>query len=137
MTITYSIQVRLTKCHRTDAIIAYETVQHNCAVASETRRFEEYISVYQHAERIVQWSLNGLNVTQSTIFSLGTTMIVVLSAYKISLGQQTVSEFVTLITYFAQISAPLNFFGTFYTAIQNSLIEAERMLDLVGSKLPL
>ncbi|KIM93402.1 hypothetical protein OIDMADRAFT_35892 [Oidiodendron maius Zn] len=100
---------------KTDAIIAYETVQHNCAVASETRRFEEYISVYQHAERIVQWSLNGLNVTQSTIFSL---------------GQQTVSEFVTLITYFAQISAPLNFFGTFYTAIQNSLIEAERMLDL-------
>lgn len=112
-------------------------MQHNCAVASETRRFEEYISVYQHAERIVQWSLNGLNVTQSTIFSLGTTMIVVLSAYKISLGQQTVGEFVTLITYFAQISAPLNFFGTFYTAIQNSLIEAERMLDLVGSRLPL
>ncbi len=63
-------------------------------------------------------------------------MIVVLSAYKISLGQQTVSEFVTLITYFAQISAPLNFFGTFYTMIQNSLIEAERMLDLVGSRLP-
>ncbi|KAG0650802.1 abc transporter aclQ [Hyphodiscus hymeniophilus] len=115
---------------KTDAIIAFETVQHNCAVASETKRFEEYITVYQHAERLVQWSLNGLNVTQSTIFSLGTAMIVVLSAYKISLGQQTVSEFVTLITYFAQISAPLNFFGTFYTMIQNSLIEAERMLDL-------
>jgi ABC-type transport system involved in Fe-S cluster assembly fused permease/ATPase subunit len=111
-------------------------VQHNCAVASETKRYEEYITVYQHAERLVQWSLNGLNVTQSTIFSLGTAMIVILSAYKISIGQQTVSEFVTLITYFAQIAAPLNFFGTFYTMIQNSLIEAERMLDLVGSQLP-
>ena len=122
----------LTKRRRTDAIIAYETVQHNCAVASETKRFEGYITIYQRAERIVQWSLNGLNVTQSTIFSLGTAMIVILSAYKISLGQQTVSEFVTLITYFAQISAPLNFFGTFYTMIQNSLIEAERMLDLVS-----
>lgn len=121
--------------HRTDAIIAYETVQHNCAVASETKRFKEYITVYQHAERLVQWSLNGLNVTQSTIFSLGVAMIVVLSAYKISLGQQQVSEFVTLITYFAQISAPLNFFGTFYTMIQNNLIEAERMLDLVSSRL--
>ncbi|TVY82207.1 ABC transporter aclQ [Lachnellula suecica] len=115
---------------KTDAIIAFETVQHNCAVDTETKRFEEYITVYQRAERLVQWSLNGLNVTQSTIFSLGTAMIVILSAYKISMGQQTVSEFVTLITYFAQIAAPLNFFGTFYTMIQNSLIEAERMLDL-------
>lgn len=117
---------------KTDAIMAYETVQHNCAVVPETARFKGHVIIYQQAERLVQWSLNGLNLTQSSIFSLGTFLLVAVSAYKISIGTQTVSEFVSLIVYFTQLQAPLNFFGTYYTMLQNNLIEAERMLDLVS-----
>ncbi|KAK3312305.1 P-loop containing nucleoside triphosphate hydrolase protein [Apodospora peruviana] len=115
---------------KTDAIMAYETVQHNCAVGPETARFRGQVVNYQMAERLVQWSLNGLNLTQSSIFSIGTALLVAVSAYKISIGQQTVSEFVSLIVYFTQLQGPLNFFGTYYTMLQNNLIEAERMLDL-------
>ncbi|KAJ1334931.1 ATP-binding cassette subfamily B vacuolar membrane transporter HMT1/ACLQ [Microdochium nivale] len=115
---------------KTDAIMAYETVQYNCAVAAETGKFRDQVTIYQKAERLVLLSLNMLNVTQSSIFTLGTAMIVCVSAYKISIGQQTVAEFVTLITFFAQLQAPLGFFGTYYTMLQNNLIEAERMLDL-------
>ncbi|KAK3998119.1 P-loop containing nucleoside triphosphate hydrolase protein [Cladorrhinum sp. PSN332] len=115
---------------KTDAIMAYETVQHNCAVVPETDRFRGHVLVYQKAEKLVMWSLNGLNLTQSSIFSIGTALLVAVSAYKISIGQQTVSEFVSLIVYFTQLQGPLNFFGTYYTMLQNSLIEAERMLDL-------
>lgn len=116
---------------KTDAIMAFETVQHNCAVEPETERFRGHVVIYQKAERLVMWSLNGLNLTQSSIFSLGTALLVAVSAYKISIGTQTVSEFVSLIVYFTQLQAPLNFFGTYYTMLQNNLIEAERMLDLV------
>lgn len=115
---------------KTDAIMAYETVQHNCAVGPETDRFNAHVKIYQKAERLVLWSLNALNLTQSSIFSLGTALLVAVSAYKISIGQQGVGEFVTLILYFTQLQAPLNFFGTYYTMLQNNLIEAERMLDL-------
>ncbi|KAH6622681.1 P-loop containing nucleoside triphosphate hydrolase protein [Chaetomium tenue] len=115
---------------KTDAIMAYETVQHNCAVGPETERFRGQVLIYQKAERLVQLSLNGLNLTQSSIFSVGTALLVAVSAYKISKGQQTVAEFVSLIVYFSQLQAPLNFFGTYYTMLQNNLIEAERMLDL-------
>jgi ABC-type transport system involved in Fe-S cluster assembly fused permease/ATPase subunit len=115
---------------KTDAIMAYETVQHNCAVAPETERFRGQVFSYQKAERLVLWSLNGLNLTQSSIFSVGTALLVAVSAYKISKGQQTVPEFVSLIVYFSQLQGPLNFFGTYYTMLQNNLIEAERMLDL-------
>lgn len=118
---------------KTDAIMAYETVQHNNAVVPETQRFKEHVVVYQRAERLVQWSLNGLNLTQSSIFSLGTALLVAVSAYKISIGEQTVGEFVSLINYFVQLQGPLNFFGTYYTMLQNNLIEAERMLDLVSA----
>ncbi|KAI3398535.1 hypothetical protein diail_9059 [Diaporthe ilicicola] len=115
---------------KTDAIMAFETVQHNCAVVQETVRFRTHVMIYQKAERLVLWSLNGLNLTQSSIFSLGTALLVAVSAYKISIGEQSVSEFVTLILYFTQLQGPLNFFGTYYTMLQNNLIEAERMLDL-------
>lgn len=117
---------------KTDAIMAFETVQHNCAVVQETGRFRTHVIIYQKAERLVQWSLNALNLTQSSIFSLGTALLVGVSAYKISIGEQKVSEFVTLILYFTQLQGPLNFFGTYYTMLQNNLIEAERMLDLVS-----
>jgi ABC-type multidrug transport system fused ATPase/permease subunit len=117
---------------KTDAIIAYETVQHNCAVPRETKRFKDHVVFYQVAERLVQWSLNGLNLTQSSIFTLGTALLVAVSAYKINIGEQTVGEFVSLINYFVQLQGPLNFFGTYYTMLQNNLIEAERMLDLVS-----
>jgi ABC-type transport system involved in Fe-S cluster assembly fused permease/ATPase subunit len=117
---------------KTDAIMAFETVQHNCAVVQETGRFRSHVLIYQKAERLVQWSLNALNLTQNSIFSIGTALLVGVSAYKISIGEQKVSEFVTLILYFAQLQGPLNFFGTYYTMLQNNLIEAERMLDLVS-----
>lgn len=106
------IHAQLTRTHRTDAIMAYETVQYNCAVAAETGKFRDQVTIYQKAERLVLLSLNMLNVTQSSIFTLGTAMIVCVSAYKISIGQQSVAEFVTLITFFAQLQAPLGFFGT-------------------------
>lgn len=119
---------------KTDAIMAFETVQHNCAVVQETSRFRSHVVIYQKAERLVLWSLNALNLTQSSIFSLGTALLVGVSAYKISIGEQKVSEFVTLILYFTQLQGPLNFFGTYYTMLQNNLIEAERMLDLVSDR---
>ncbi|RGP74635.1 ATP-binding subfamily b [Fusarium sporotrichioides] len=125
-----AVKTREMEAVKTDAIVAYETVQHNCAVVRETARFREHVTVFQRAERLVQWSLAVLNLTQSSIFTLGTALLVAVSAYKISIGEQTVGEFVSLINYFVQLQGPLNFFGTYYTMLQNNLIEAERLLDL-------
>ncbi|RGP81237.1 ATP-binding subfamily b [Fusarium longipes] len=125
-----AVKTREMEAVKTDAIVAYETVQHNCAVTRETARFREHVTIFQRAERLVQWSLAALNLTQSSIFTLGTALLVSVSAYKISIGEQTVGEFVSLINYFVQLQGPLNFFGTYYTMLQNNLIEAERLLDL-------
>ncbi|EGY22641.1 heavy metal tolerance protein [Verticillium dahliae VdLs.17] len=125
-----TIKTREMEAVKTDAILAYETVQHNCAVSRETQRFREHVAIFQRAERLVQWSLNGLNLTQSSIFTLGTALLVGVSAYKICIGEQSVGDFVSLINYFVQLQGPLNFFGTYYNMLQNNLIEAERLLDL-------
>jgi ATP-binding cassette, subfamily B, vacuolar membrane transporter HMT1/ACLQ len=123
----------LTRLTRTEAIMAYETVHHNSAVLSEVFKFRSLVRSFQRAESSVLLSLNLLNVIQNFIFILGLILVCVLSAYQISVGDHSVSDFVTLTTYFAQLHAPLAFFGSFYNQVQNNLVDAERMLDLVSS----
>jgi ATP-binding cassette, subfamily B, vacuolar membrane transporter HMT1/ACLQ len=118
---------------RTDAIMAYETVHYNNAVPFETSKFRSLVVAFQKAEFSVLFSLNVLNAMQNSIFIVGTILITVLSAYQISQGYHKISDFVTLLTYFAQLQAPLAFFGSFYNQAQNSLVDAERMLELVSS----
>lgn len=117
---------------RTDAIMAYETVHYNGALTLETSRFHHLVTQFQTSEFSVLFSLNGLNAVQNGIFILGVILVCLLSAYQISIGIQSASDFVTLITYFAQLQAPLAFFGSFYNQVQNNLVDAERMLELVS-----
>ena len=111
--------------------MAYETVHHNCAVPNEVSRYDGLVSSFQRAELAVLLSLNSLNALQNLIFMFGVVLVTVLSAYQISIEKHRVSDFVTLITYFAQLHAPLAFFGSFYNQAQNNLVDAEPMLDLV------
>ena len=39
---------------------------------------------------------------------------------------------VSILAYFSQLQGPLAFFGSFYTMVQNNMIDAERMLELVS-----
>ncbi|OAL70263.1 ABC heavy metal transporter [Trichophyton violaceum] len=119
---------------KTDALMSYETVHHNSAVPNELSRFNGLIKSFQGAEYFVFFSLNMLNATQNLLFTAGVAIVCLLCAYQISADMQKVSMFVTLITYLAQLQAPLNFFGSFYTQVQNNLIDAERMLALFKEK---
>lgn len=90
------------------------------------------MNIFQKAEFKVSFSLSLLNAVQNAVFTLGTLLVCYLNAYQISVDMQDVAKFVTLLTYLAQLQAPLNFFGTFYTMVQNNLVDAERMLELVS-----
>jgi ABC-type transport system involved in Fe-S cluster assembly fused permease/ATPase subunit len=116
---------------RTDALLPYETVHHSGAVAMEVSRYQLLISAFQKAEYYVFFSLNLLNAIQNGVFTLGTLLACYLNAYQISADLQQIAMFVTLLTYLAQLQAPLNFFGSFYTQVQNNLVDAERILELV------
>lgn len=98
----------------------------------EVSRYKRLIAHFQAAEFNVLFSLNMLNAVQNGVFTLGTLLVCYLDAYQISVDIQKVAMFVTLLTYLAQLQAPLNFFGSFYTQVQNNLVDAERMLELVG-----
>lgn len=71
-----------------------------------------------------------MNITQGFIFIIGLLAACLLSAYRVSQSRATVGNFVTLLTYMAQLQAPLNFLGMYYRSIQSTLVDAERMLEL-------
>lgn len=113
--------------------MSYEIVHHNGAVAAEMSRFGRLVSIFQRAEYKVFLSLNLLNAIQNGVFTVGLLILCYFDAFQISRHQAKVAKFVTLLTYLAQLQAPLSFFGSFYTQVQNNLVDAERMLDLVSS----
>ena len=111
--------------------MSYEIVHYNDAAIGEQSRFTDYVKAFQRSEYSVLVSLNLLNATQNLIFTFGVLLVTLLSAYYVSIDAQKIAVFVTLLTYLTQLQAPLGFFGSFYTQIQNNLIDAERMLSLV------
>ena len=115
---------------RNDSLISYQTVKYFNAEEYEFARYRNIVNRYQAAEYTVLVSLNLMNVTQNICFTLGLMGTCFLAAFQISIGQRGVGQFVTLLTYMAQLQAPLNFFGTFYRMIQSSMINSERMLEL-------
>ncbi|KAF2276637.1 uncharacterized protein EI97DRAFT_432879 [Westerdykella ornata] len=117
-----------------DTMMSYETVHHNGAVPVETDRFGDHVDAYQKAEFRVLFSLNLLNITQNLVLTLGIFLVILISALQISVGLQTVAMFVSILGYFTQLQAPLQFFGSFYSQVQNNLVDAERMLDLFKEK---
>lgn len=98
-------------------------------------RFQNLVSIFQGAEFKVFFSLNILNAVQNGVFTVGVMVLCLLDAFQISRNQHTVAKFITLLSYLTQLQAPLNFFGSFYTQVQNNLVDAERMLDLVRNLL--
>ncbi|EAW11040.1 putative ABC heavy metal transporter [Aspergillus clavatus NRRL 1] len=119
---------------KTDALLSYETVHHNSAVPHELGRFSRLVQSFQQAEYFVFFSLNLLNAMQNLLFTAGVAIVCLLCAYQISADMQKVAMFVTLLAYLSQLQAPLNFFGSFYTQVQNNLVDAERMLALFETK---
>lgn len=52
----------------------------------------------------------------------------------VTTGQKQVGSFVTLLSYWAQLSSPLSFFANFYRKIQQQMLDAERLLELFQTK---
>ena len=72
-----------------------------------------------------------LNITQNVVLTIGVLLVVLISSLKISVGLQSVAIFVGILGYFTQLQAPLQFFRSFYSQVQNNLVDSERMLELV------
>ena len=115
-----------------DSLLNFETVKYFGNEAHETERFDKSLRRYEKASNISKVSLSLLNIGQGVIIALGLTAIMLMAAQEVVDGKMKVGDFVLVNTYLIQLYLPLNFLGFIYREIKQSLIDMERMFDLMS-----
>ena len=118
-----------------DSLLNYETVKYFGNEEHEARRYDSAMHGYEKASTRSQTSLALLNVGQAVIISLGLTAVMLMTASGIVSGTLTIGTFVMANTYLMQLYQPLGFFGFVYREIKQSLIDMEKMFELMSEEI--
>lgn len=114
-----------------DSLLNFETVKYFGNEEHEARRYDVALRTYEEAAIKSSQSLSILNVGQAVVISVGLTIVMLITGNAIVAGTMTIGGFVMANTYLMQLYQPLGFFGFVYREIKQSLIDIERMLELL------
>ena len=116
-----------------DSLLNFETVKYFGAEAREAARYDAAMKGYERAAVKTATSLALLNFGQSFLITSGLVIVMVMAALGVQNGSLTVGDFVMVNAYMIQITMPLNFLGTVYREIRQSLVDMGEMFDLLDS----
>jgi len=114
-----------------DSLINYETVKYFGNETHEYKRFETSLAGYESAAIKGQESLSILNVGQGAIIGIGLVIVMLMAANGVVEGRLTIGDFVLVNTFLIQLYLPLNFLGFVYGQIRQSLIDMDKMFELL------
>jgi len=117
-----------------DSLLNYETVKYFSAEEREARRYDRSMARYEEASVKTYTSLALLNAGQAVIFSVGLAAAMVLCAYGVERGGNTVGDFVMINAMMIQLYQPLNFMGLVYREIKQAVIDIEMMFSILARK---
>jgi ABC-type transport system involved in Fe-S cluster assembly fused permease/ATPase subunit len=117
-----------------DSLLNYETVKYFSAEAREGKRYDRSVARYEEASVKAYVSLAVLNAGQAAVFTLGLAATMVLCAYGIEHGTNTVGDFVMINAMMIQLYQPLNFMGLVYREIKQAVIDIEIMFSMLSRK---
>src|SRR5437867_6064371 len=115
-----------------DSLLNYETVKYFVAEEREAKRYDRAMERYEQASVEAYVSLAVLNAGQAIIFTLGLAAVMVMCAYGIKAGTNTVGDFVMINAMMIQLYQPLNFMGMVYREIKQAVIDIERMFSILA-----
>lgn len=114
-----------------DSLLNFETVKYFGNEDLEAKRFDASMAGYEKAAVKTWISLGWLNFGQAVIFGIGMAAMMLMSAYEVHKGTQTIGDFVFINALLMQLSIPLNFIGSIYREVRQGLTDIEAMFDLL------
>jgi ABC-type transport system involved in Fe-S cluster assembly fused permease/ATPase subunit len=114
-----------------DSLLNFETVKYFNAEEREAGRYDGSMQGYEKAAVETQVSLAWLNAGQTLLITAGLVAVMAMAAKGVQAGRYTVGDFVMVNAYMIQITLPLNFLGTVYREIRQSLVDMGTMFDLL------
>ena len=114
-----------------DSLLNFETVKYFNNEEHEARRYDVALQAYERAAVKSRTTLATLNTGQAFIIAVGVTVMMTMAAHGVAGGTMTVGDFVLVNAYLIQLYLPLNFLGTVYREIRQSLIDMEAMFALL------
>ncbi|MBK1636208.1 ABCB family ABC transporter ATP-binding protein/permease [Rhodovulum adriaticum] len=114
-----------------DSLLNFETVKYFGAEAREAGRYDQAMAGYEEAAVKTSQSLAFLNFGQSLLITGGLIAVMVMAAMGVQAGTLTTGDFVMVNAYMIQITMPLNFLGTVYREIRQSLVDMGEMFELL------
>ncbi len=115
-----------------DALINYETVKYFGNEKFEQARYDDNLQRLEKASVKSQASLSLLNLGQSLIIATAVTLLVWRATVGVVAGSMTLGDLVLVNALMIQLYIPLNFLGVIYREIKQSMVDMEKMFDLLG-----
>jgi ATP-binding cassette subfamily B protein len=115
-----------------DSLLNYETVKYFGNEEFEARRYDSSLAKYEGAQVKTEASLGLLNIGQSLIIAAAVTALMYLAAEGVAANAFTLGDLVLVNGLLIQLYIPLNFLGMVYREIKQSLIDMDRMFNLLA-----
>ncbi|KAF3907151.1 hypothetical protein ABW21_db0205826 [Orbilia brochopaga] len=113
-----------------DSLINFEAVKYFNNENFEVKRYDKALQGYEAASIKVATSLAFLNSGQNILFSSALTAMMYLAAQGVVDGTMTVGDLVMINQLVFQLSVPLNFLGSVYRELRQSLLDMETLFNL-------
>ncbi|KAF5285462.1 hypothetical protein FQA39_LY16636 [Lamprigera yunnana] len=121
-----------TRARSVDSLLNFETVKYYGAEQYEVEAFRDVVLKFQAEEFKASVTLNILNTLQNIIICGGLLAGSLLCVYMVVDHKGlSVGDYVLFSSYIIQLYVPLNWFGTYYRAIQKNFVDMENMFDLL------
>jgi ATP-binding cassette subfamily B protein len=115
-----------------DSLLNYETVKYFGAETREAERYDRSMARYEQASVKTYTSLALLNTGQAVIFTVGLTVTMLMCAFGVRSGHNSVGDFVMVNAMMIQLYQPLNFMGMVYREIKQAVIDIEKMFEVLA-----